>query len=93
MTRNGTPDEAEILEYANSLSNWGRWGPDDELGTVNHLGPEQRRRAASLVRDGVVVSCARPITTELAVDVRNPFIHYMTGSGGGICRNPSGRPA
>ena len=93
MTLSGTPDEADILRYVNSLSNWGRWGPDDQLGTINHLGSEQRRRAASLVQDGVAVSCARPITTELAVDVRSPFIHYMTGSGEGYAvTNPEGPP-
>ena len=27
------PDEAEVLEYGRSLSNWGRWGDEDELGT------------------------------------------------------------
>ncbi len=36
------------------LSNWGRWGPDDQIGTVNLVGAEQVRAAAALVRRGAV---------------------------------------
>ena len=31
------PSEAEVLEYFNSLSNWGRWGDEDQKGTLNFL--------------------------------------------------------
>ena len=37
---------------AERCSNWGRWGPDDEIGTLNFVGPEQIKRAASLVQRG-----------------------------------------
>jgi kynurenine formamidase len=40
------------------LSNAGRWGPDDQLGTLNLITPAKRRAAALLVRDGVTVSLA-----------------------------------
>jgi hypothetical protein len=40
------------------ISNWGRWGTDDELGTLNLITPEKRKSAAALVRDGVSVSLA-----------------------------------
>jgi kynurenine formamidase len=40
------------------VSNWGRWGPTDELGTVNYIGPAERQRAARLVRTGHVFSLA-----------------------------------
>ena len=41
-----------------SLSNWGRWGDDDQLGTLNYVTPEVRRAAALLVTEGVsVVVC------------------------------------
>ena len=30
-----TPSEAEVLRYFDTCSNWGRWGADDELGTLN----------------------------------------------------------
>ena len=69
-----TPTSAEELKaYETRLSNWGRWGADDERGTLNHITPEIRRRAAGLVRSGRSVSCAYPIQT-LAVQpntVRN----------------------
>jgi kynurenine formamidase len=44
-----------------SLSNWGRWGTADELGTLNLITPEKRKEAAALVREGVTVSMARTI--------------------------------
>ena len=40
-------------------SNWGRWGADDEHGTLNLITPDVRVRAAALVRDGVSVTGLR----------------------------------
>jgi len=61
--------ESDVVKLIDSLSNWGRWGADDELGTINHITTAVRRRAAALVRDGVPVTCARPIVTnDIAVD-------------------------
>ncbi len=40
--------------------NWGRWGERDEFGALNTVGPDQVRRAAGLVREGVVVPLAQP---------------------------------
>ena len=52
---------AELLdEYCEKLSNWGKWGPDDELGTLNYITPEKIARAAGLVRQGKVISLALP---------------------------------
>ena len=31
------PTEEEVLGYFKSLSNWGRWGEQDEFGTLNHI--------------------------------------------------------
>ncbi len=59
-----------------SLSNWGRWGPDDELGTLNLVTPDCRRRGAELVVDGTVVSCASDIRPEGPNAQR-----YMIGTG------------
>src|SRR5436190_12770573 len=42
-----------------SLSNWGRWGKDDELGAVNLITPAKRKQAAALVREGVSISLAK----------------------------------
>lgn len=54
-----TRTEAEQLALLESLSNWGRWGPDDELGTLNLVTPEVRLAAAATVRSGRSLSCAR----------------------------------
>jgi hypothetical protein len=56
----------------------------DELGTINHVAPAVRRRAAGLVRDGVSVTCARPIVTnEIAVDTTIQPLRFMVDSGEG----------
>jgi kynurenine formamidase len=62
-------------------SNWGRWGPDDERGTLNLITPEARVRAASLVREGVTVSCAHPINTVGDSENSSPAMHFMVRAG------------
>ncbi len=76
------PTESEVLRYFDTCSNWGRWGPDDELGTLNLLTEDHRRRAAALVREGRSVSCSRLIPTGQAeADFPTPPLHFMTSSG------------
>jgi kynurenine formamidase len=77
------PTEEEVLGYFDSLSNWGRWGDDDQLGTLNFLTPEKTMRAISLVQEGTTVSCARTITWDAAPDVSSQPVHYMVESGEG----------
>lgn len=36
--------EQDVIKLMDTLSNWGRWGTDDELGTINHVTPAGRRR-------------------------------------------------
>jgi kynurenine formamidase len=52
------PTQDEVLKFFDTLSNWGRWGDDDELGTLNHITDEVRLAAARAVRHGRSVSCA-----------------------------------
>ena len=78
------PTEEEVLGYFESLSNWGRWGGDDELGTYNLITPEKTRRATQLVQEGVTVSCARTVTYEPSPDTLAPAVHFMTESGEGL---------
>jgi kynurenine formamidase len=54
-------DVAAFEEVFESVKNWGRWGADDQLGTLNYITPEHVRRAAGLVRSGRRVSMAIPI--------------------------------
>ncbi|MDQ1648588.1 MAG: hypothetical protein QOG60_645 [Frankiaceae bacterium] len=53
------PDLTEILK--DSPSNWGKWGPDDEVGSLNYLGAEQVLAAAQLIRTGKVFTLQRLI--------------------------------
>jgi kynurenine formamidase len=46
-------------QLAAQVNNWGRWGAQDELGTVNFITPQMRAQAAQSVRTGDVVSLAR----------------------------------
>ena len=79
-----TLTESDVVKMISSLSNWGRWGQDDELGTINLITPEKRKRAAALVRDGVPVSCARPIATNtVSADTTFQPLRFMVDSGEG----------
>ena len=82
MVTRQIPTEDEVLGYMASLSNWGRWGPDDQLGTLNLITPEKRAQAGRLVQEGVSVTCARLIVPEIAADVTSiPPLHYMINTG------------
>ena len=50
--------------WMTELSNWGRWGDDDQLGALNLITPAKRVEAAKLVETGRVVSMARDMTIE-----------------------------
>jgi kynurenine formamidase len=52
------PDE--LKQLAHRLSNWGRWGDDDQRGTLNFITPEAVRRGAATVRRGETFSLAIP---------------------------------
>jgi len=54
--------DADLIALFDRVNNAGRWGQDDELGTLNHITPAKRRSAAGLVRTGEVVSLAHPIS-------------------------------
>lgn len=48
-----------IAAAAEAYRNWGRWGEDDVVGTLNFIDDAKRRTAAGLVQDGLVVSLAQ----------------------------------
>jgi kynurenine formamidase len=73
-----TADEVHGLHER--LSNWGRWGPDDQLGAVNFVTPARTLEAASEVRTGRTVSCARPLPTQPGIDNPVPVAHHMIGT-------------
>ena len=78
-------DAAAVERMLAELSNWGRWGDDDQLGTVNLITPEVRKRAAGLVAKGITVSLAHATLTEDTPDNSNPYAHdvVLHGQSGG----------
>jgi len=52
---------AQVQRWMTELSNWGRWGKDDQLGTLNLITPQKRQQAQALARRGVVVSLEQPV--------------------------------
>ena len=51
-----TVTESDVIKMISSLSNWGRWGADDQLGTLNLIDDEKRLAALQSVRLGDVVT-------------------------------------
>jgi len=48
--------KADIELWMTELSNWGRWGKEDQAGTINLITAAKRKQAAALVKDGISVS-------------------------------------
>ena len=60
--------QAEYERWQKELSNWGRWGKDDELGTLNLVTPAKRKQAIALVKEGVSISLAANADTVKSID-------------------------
>ena len=75
--------KADVERQVEELSNWGRWGKDDQLGALNLITPEKRIQAAQLVKKGISVSLARDVEKEAAADNASPFQHEMLQFGRG----------
>jgi hypothetical protein len=60
--------QAEYERWQTELSNWGRWGKDDQLGTLNLITPAKRKQAAVLAKEGFTVSLARDANFTKEVD-------------------------
>ena len=84
MSDNALVSEEQVLGYLTTMSNWGRWGEDDQLGALNLITPEKVVSAAALVREGVQVSLSRVIEFSPKPDPHEawiPPIHFMANSG------------
>ncbi|MXZ34964.1 MAG: cyclase family protein, partial [Acidobacteria bacterium] len=66
----------DVDRMMTSLSNWGRWGADDQLGTINLITAEKRKQAAALVQEGFSVSMAHD-AIKVEQDGSPPFEHKM----------------
>ena len=78
-----TAKEMEAL--AQSVSNWGRWGKEDERGTLNHLTPAHARAAAALVVTGQTVSLSRDFPVTPGPENPWPAQHHMVIAGDDPC--------
>ncbi|MBJ42089.1 MAG: cyclase [Planctomycetaceae bacterium] len=75
--------KADVESLLKEVSNWGRWGQDDQLGALNLITPAKRKAAALMVKDGISVSLARTVEKESASDNPDPFQHTMLSYGKG----------
>jgi len=64
---------AEYEKVFRQISNWGRWGKNDQMGTLNLITDEKRRQAAALVKSGIAVSMAHTVVQEVTADMQTPF--------------------
>ena len=76
-----TPDDFSRLQK--ELSNWNRWGVDDQMGAVNLITPKKRLSALRLAREGASYSMARNAETKEAVDNPAPIVRKTTRVGRG----------
>src|SRR5262249_1234390 len=76
-----TVTKADVDRWMTELSNWGRWGKQDQVGTVNLITAAKRKQAAALVKEGISVSLARTVETKSAPDNGNPFQHTVQNTG------------
>ncbi|MCX2979857.1 cyclase family protein [Halieaceae bacterium IMCC14734] len=64
-------------QWLQQVSNNGRWGSADELGTLNLIQPAQRKAAAVLVRDGISISLSLPLNKHGDAVNTLPFEHKL----------------
>ncbi|MGB5247171.1 MAG: cyclase family protein [Woeseia sp.] len=67
----------EFDQLMQDISNWGRWGSEDQLGTLNLITPEKRVAAARLVRHGLSLSLALDMDKQKHALNANPFKHEV----------------
>jgi kynurenine formamidase len=91
-----TPPAAQAIAAAAArYRNWGRWGPDDRLGTVNFIDEAKRRQAAGLVRRGVSISLSQSFDTDgpqKGWRRRTNPVHTMTDTGTDAAAGKQGFP-
>src|SRR5438876_6287654 len=73
-----TLSSAQFDQLFASVSNWGRWGQDDQRGTLNLITPERVAAATALVRRGRSVSLSNLLSKVADIDNPKPMLHYMS---------------
>jgi kynurenine formamidase len=72
---------SEVIGLFEKLSNWGRWGKDDQRGALNFITDKKRASAARLAQTGETVSLALPLAVTPAVDNPTPVTHLIVQAG------------
>ena len=83
--KGGTSNGRTLARRGKGVRNWGKWGPNDQLGTLNYITPEKIVRAARLVRKGRTIPLSIPIDAygpQGAHGFRRNPIHIMSVDGG-----------
>jgi kynurenine formamidase len=78
VTKPTAVSHQEFDRIFESVKNWGKWGPDDEIGTLNYITPEMVRAAAGLVKTGRRVTLGLPINKVAGPDNPHQAIHFIT---------------
>jgi kynurenine formamidase len=60
---------AAFTALASRVSNWGRWGPEDQVGTLNLIDEQARLRGVASVRDGSAFALGLPLSTEEGIQM------------------------
>jgi len=79
-----------IADATEKLKNWGRWGNDDQIGTLNHILPEDIVRAAGLIRTGKVFALGIPLDPN---GPRRPDCSAAAGIRSTPCSPPARMPS
>lgn len=79
-SNNTRTSKEELQRWMKELSNWGRWGKDDERGTLNLITAAKQKHAASLAKSGQVVPLGHPLVTEKGVDAPTPYALQLRSS-------------
>lgn len=69
--------KATLSQWMKEISNWERWGEDDQLGTLNLITPEVRKEAAGLVKEGISVSLSNNLDVKPGINNTLPFGHEL----------------
>src|SRR5229473_3265993 len=71
----------EVRSLYDKISNWGRWGKEDQRGALNFITPQKRAAGARLAQSGEIVSLSLPLSTQSGPENPQPVQHMMLHAG------------
>ena len=74
----------DVARMFEELKNWGRWGAEDERGTLNLITTKKTKQALALATEGVTVSCALPLPVAPGPMNMRPVAHMMLRGGDAV---------